>query len=237
MANHRWLVGLEGHQFDVEALAEFLGTSGSIKITRRKDDGQWYLCGPIFDDLDTSASVKDRAAEVVELLNGAGLLFNINNINHSSTVSEITESGVRKHTFLVADGLKLRVRVQAAVIGSDGKHKENPNILVFRRIVTLAQTDPRVRDALHFLSQPQTWNNLYKVFEVIHDDIKRQVYHLVDTGKLRAFTATAQSRRLLGDAARHASEQYSGPRNPISLAEARHLIRQLVENWLNQYQT
>ena len=39
MASNRWFVQLKGHQFDLEALAEFL-ESGSIKVSREEDE-QW----------------------------------------------------------------------------------------------------------------------------------------------------------------------------------------------------
>ena len=78
MAKSRWLIRLEGREFDFEALAEFLG-SGSIRITQ-EDDGGWHLCGPASDVPEGSSSVRDRGTEAVELLNNAGILCNVEKI-------------------------------------------------------------------------------------------------------------------------------------------------------------
>jgi hypothetical protein len=156
-------------------------------------------------------------------------------IKVGGTVMEVTDDGVRKNSVFLADTLALSGRVRAVVFGSDGKPKANENAPLFRRIVKLAGNERRVWDALHFLTQHQSWANLYKVFEVVRDDVGDQVYELVESTKLRAFTGTAQSRRLIGDQARHASEKYPGPKNPLSIEEARQLIRQLVENWVRKH--
>jgi hypothetical protein len=235
MARNRWYLELEGHEFDLEGLAEFL-TSGEITVTRR-DDGQWYLSGAVFDGLENPSEVRDRSAEVEEILNGAGILFGLEKAKVGSTVLEVTDAGLRKHRILVAEPGKYGLRGRnAAMTGSDGESKENENALAFRKILKLAETNKRVSDALHFLALQPNWWNLYKVFEIVKDDVQDQVYKLVDEKKLRAFTGTAQSPRLLGDEARHASAspKYFGPDEPTSLEEAQRLIRQLVEKWLQQ---
>ena len=233
MASSRWFVQLKGHQFDLEALAEFL-RSGSIKVSREEDE-QWYVSGPVFGGLEDSSAVRERGIEMVEVLNGTGALFGIQNISIGSNVFEVTDAGVRKNMVLVVDGITVRDRVKAVVLGSDGKPKENENVSAFQRILELGRTDRRVWDALHFLALRQNWTNLYKVFEIVRDDVGKQVYDLVDTKRLKTFKATAQCRGLLGDEARHASQTLREPSNPVSLEEARQLIRQLVENWLRKH--
>jgi hypothetical protein len=235
MESDRWFARLQGHQSDLEALAELL-QSGSINVSRREDDGYWYVWGSVFAGLEDSSAVRKRGLEVVETLNGVGALYGIQKVSARDVV-EVTKAGVRKNTIAVAELITARSRVRAVAVvsGPDGKPKENENARAFRQILQLARTDERVWDALHFLAQQQNWSNLYKVFEIIGDDVGEQVHDLADRKKLGAFKATAQSRKLLGDEARHASEKCPEPHNPISLEEARQLIRQLVGNWLRKH--
>jgi hypothetical protein len=172
---------------------------------------------------------------MVEIINGAGVLFNLEKIKVGS-VLEVTDSGEHKHSVLVAETLTAHARCRAVVMGPEGKPKENENALAFRRILKLAGKKP-VSDVLHFLTLQPNWWNLYKVFEVVEDDVNGRVYKLVDEQKLRDFKSTAQSRNHLGDEARHASskKKYSGPLIPTSFEEAQELIRQLVEKWLQQH--
>ena len=46
------------------------------------------------------------------------------------------------------------------------------------------------------------------------------------------FTGTAQSRAQLSDEARHASEKYKAPKNPMTLEEARELVRSVIQAWV-----
>ncbi|MDP9458250.1 MAG: hypothetical protein M3Q60_21300 [Actinomycetota bacterium] len=47
------------------------------------------------------------------------------------------------------------------------------------------------------------------------------------------FTGTAQSREELGDEARHASEKYKPPTNPMSLNEARAFVKSVIRAWIS----
>ncbi len=78
--------------------------------------------------------------------------------------------------------------------------------------------------------------NLYKAWEVICDaagglhQVVRNGW--TDDDERRRFTGTAQSRDELGDAARHASEKYKAPKNPMTLDEARAFVRSVIEAWV-----
>jgi hypothetical protein len=228
MARNRWLVRLAGNESDLQALESLLA-SGPITVTREKGD-EWYLSGQVFEGIEDPAAARDRGVEVAEIVNGVGVLFGLEKVAIGSTVSEVTEDGTRRNVVFVAESIAVHVRVNAVVLGPDGKPKEDENALAFRRTLNLALNEKGVRDALHFLAQQQNWYNLYKVFEVVQDDVHKGVWNLVDETMLRSFKGTAQSRRLLGDEARHASrrKKYYGPPNPVSLEDARRLMRQLV---------
>ena len=46
------------------------------------------------------------------------------------------------------------------------------------------------------------------------------------------FSGTAQSRTELGDEARHASEKYKAPKDPMTLDEARGFVGSVIRAWV-----
>ncbi len=102
-------------------------------------------------------------------------------------------------------------------------------------LVNLADQNEKVADALRFYARGD-WVNLYKAWEVVRDAAGGET-ELIRKGwatkaQRRRFTGTAQSCRELGDAARHASEEYQPPKNPMSLDEARTFLRSVIEAWI-----
>jgi hypothetical protein len=80
------------------------------------------------------------------------------------------------------------------------------------------------------------WINLYKAWEVVCDaagDLHQVVKNgWADEDERRRFTGTAQSRAELGDEARHASEKYRAPKNPMTLYEAQSFVRSVIQAWV-----
>jgi hypothetical protein len=81
------------------------------------------------------------------------------------------------------------------------------------------------------------WINLYKVYEVVRDDVGGK-HVLVRNGwatadDIRRFTETAQSPQLLGDAARHAGRKRPPPPDPMTLDGAKALIGAMVRSWVS----
>ena len=73
-----------------------------------------------------------------------------------------------------------------------------------------------------------------KIYEIVRDDVGdlRKRRWGIEQDKNR-FTQTAQSKDALGDSARHAAKKYKPPLNPMSLAEAKSFIRNILLNWLH----
>lgn len=92
-----------------------------------------------------------------------------------------------------------------------------------------------VENALYFFREG-TWDNLYKVYEIIRDDTgSEQAIIKKSWGskpELHRFTQTVQSSEALGNDARHASKRYKPPAQPMSLSEAKSLIRGILMNWM-----
>jgi hypothetical protein len=105
-----------------------------------------------------------------------------------------------------------------------------------KSLIILTESNPNVAAALHFFMKCD-WVSLYKAWEMARDAAGGN-HDLVNKGwaerrKQNRFTGTAQSREELGDEARHASEQYKPPKDPMSLNEARSFVRSILQAWTN----
>ncbi len=91
-----------------------------------------------------------------------------------------------------------------------------------------------VADAVRIYCKEQSWSNLYKVFEIIESDIgdKYITYGWATKKDAERFTRTANSRLAIGDDARHGHKKFAPPKNPMSLYEAKSLIRNILINWI-----
>jgi len=104
-------------------------------------------------------------------------------------------------------------------------------------LVKLAERNTKVADALRFLNMGG-WSNLYKAWEIVSDaagDYRAVVRNGWAAKRDQSrFTGTAQSRRALGDEARHASakKKYEGPQNPMTLKEAQDFVRSTIRAWI-----
>lgn len=92
-----------------------------------------------------------------------------------------------------------------------------------------------VRDVLHFFND-KTWWNLYKIYELICEDMggRKNLYQYIPKPDISLFTQAAQSRDLLGDNARHASKKkYKPPKENFTLDQASLLLEELFRIWIN----
>jgi hypothetical protein len=217
-----WLVRLRGQRSDLEDLSEWL-TSSDLNV--RKEDDHFYLRCSEFEPLTDADDVRGRATELLDIINGASMLRSGSYLPvELDTVAWIDEEG--KLRLLVGSSVTARWPVLAA---------QSPTGI--ESLVTLAREDKKVADILHFF-QKGDWHGLYKAWELVGDAVggehklKKQPW--VDERAKRRFTQTAQSREVLGDAARHASEDYDKPirGRPMTLDEARGFVKFVIESWV-----
>lgn len=87
-------------------------------------------------------------------------------------------------------------------------------------------------EVFHFYSQPTSWINLYKIYEIIRDDIgDKEIIKILSKNELSRFTGTAQSREQIGDDARHAAKKFIRHPQPMTIKEANELIKKLILEW------
>jgi hypothetical protein len=235
-----WRIRLIGHGFDLEDLSTQEGSSDWIIF---KEEGDYFLKSSLFDDLKDAEEVRKVATDILDKLNGlAKLRFTNFQPLKIDAVSYIDDSG-KKHQFVLIHSATLTMRSRlsatATVVKSDdtidASDKRQPSIVELG--YSIAKKDANVAEALRIFGSLETnWFNLYKVFEIIRDDVGGHD-QLIRTGwtskkKIRRFTGTAQSSEILGDEARHVRYKGGPPSDPMSLSEAKSFVKAMLEQWI-----
>lgn len=230
-----WLVKLEGEKFDLEDLPSLLRSPEHTVI---EENGSYYLKSSDFDSLSSADEVRECAIEIIEILNGA-VKLHIHNFRGVSEdgVTLIEEDGSRHQYIYVRSAGTVRSKVSAnlTVTTSNGTQQAAPLLTNVESWLSLAKGDKAVADALHFFRE-NTWGSLYKIYEIIKDDVGGKKEVITTNGwatkkGLDRFTQTAQSRKALGDSARHAAKKYKPPPQPMTIQEAELLIRGVLRSW------
>ncbi len=105
--------------------------------------------------------------------------------------------------------------------------------LEFESWMKLAEEDEIVKNVFRQITEFEpNWINLYKVYEIVNKDAGRTKIEQWTNKKIGLFTHTANSQSAIGDDARHGVDKHDPPKEPMSLSEARALIRNLLKQWL-----
>ncbi|MCJ8010159.1 hypothetical protein MUG84_00190 [Paenibacillus sp. KQZ6P-2] len=153
-------------------------------------------------------------------------------------ITLLREDGKKDSYIYMSCSMNVRTRmsVEITVYDSEGneiKEEETKNNLSRWIIEGLDNED--VASILRYFRKPN-WMNLYKIYEVIRDDLNGEAAliskNYIPRKDIKRFTQSAQSKELLGDEARHASLKYKPPEIPMNIDEARQLIKQLFEHWV-----
>jgi hypothetical protein len=232
-----WLVRLKGHEFDLEELSDhFTSTDRNVK---KDEDGYYYVTSEDFNRITDSDAVHKRALELIEHMNGAATYHAGGNYRpvEFDGLAQIDESGQPRNFVFLSGVIEGRSRITAKLtVGDQDSTDDAPQppgeVAV---LVNLADQNEKVADALRFY-QRGDWINLFKAWEIVCDDA-RGSHIVVKNGwaverDRNRFTGTAQSRGELGDEARHASERYKAPKDPMTLNEARAFVRSVIRAWV-----
>lgn len=233
-----WLVQLRGEKFDLEELPG-LFTLDNLKIV--EDKGKYYLKSKKFNSIAEASKIKVRAEKLLKLINGAVKI-------HDSKFQPVSIGGIEKiekngrsSQYLFPESIKSRSRVSGnlSVIkaGSGQKEKSTKKISSAESWVEYANQDKNLAKVLGFFSyKKSTWENLYKIYEVIEEDMGAGIHKKgwAIKSKINIFTQTANSYLAISDESRHAHEKIPAPKIPMKLPEAKSLIRSIVHNWLRE---
>jgi hypothetical protein len=227
---YKVLVKLVGEPLDITALKSQL-IRGDWKALEQEDGT--FLTSNVLDKLTDAREIESMANQFLDTFNGA---LNVIYRNHkkvgTGVIKQKAENGGYNITVIIDDTIELRDRLFPVTL-SKGSEASATSLTIGESWFTTAEKDSAVRDVLHFFND-LTWWNLYKIYEIIRDDVKDQkrLNKLINRKRLSHFTQSAQSRDSLGDAARHASKKYKPPPSHLSLNDATDIIIELFTNWI-----
>lgn len=233
----KWRVRLAGQPAALQELSELLNAHD---LTVMKEADQYFLTGVELDALLDTLTDPDEAQERVAALLGS--IYGAIELHFPSFegpnilgIAQIRGDGAQTYlSFNVLGPLAPKgiVSIASRSVPSEVRAKEVED---FKKRMEVAKGDPHVQTALRLLGlYGVTWDNLYRIYEVIGDDLNESVWTRgwITREQIRRFTQTANSRQAIGDVARHGYDKFQPPRNPMSLSEATSLIRILLREWI-----
>lgn len=226
----RTLIKLDGQAMDLEALASVSGLDWGVV----KEEGSYYLTSPLFDSVPDVADAYTLAQQVLPLLNGAAGINipNFEPVKLSGSAKRQNESGTSTQAAQsISAGARIRREISPASL------EQSPDIDSW---MVRARMDTYARRAMELYgSLEHSWRNLYIILEVMEESCGGDKHLLAaswlpDEAEIRLFKYTANNWQALGSEARHGKEQWKPPAKPMSLQDARELIRLTLLAWLQR---
>lgn len=219
-----WSIELEGEEKDLRFLSEIL-RSPDLSVSEEK--GAFILRSSSFDPDPNSNDVHKLSTSLLEVLNGAAMLYN--RTLEGATVKavlRIREDGkTERHVRLTA--LPGQYEITALPRRDD---------LIECWFSIAQQNEPVARALTLYGSLEHNWRNLYMVLEVMEDDAGGEEglseKGWVSAKEIRRFKQTANAFKAIDREARHATLAFQPPKRPMSLREAERLIGTLLMRWL-----
>jgi hypothetical protein len=238
-----WQVQLEGDDRDLGFLAKVF-PRGPRKVLRDEKGPGYLYESDSFHPCSTSEEVEQLAEGELAILSGIlKLERNARDGLKYGAVYRPNPNGGRDVFVRVRESLQVRVEMgamTAVVTDTAGNVITQPVPPPPRSAVLLqlAAGDAAIAKVLRLLSAPDamTWVGLYRIHEVIEDDVGGQ-HKLEKQGwgsadDLRRFKHSANSVQVGGDKSRHGKEPQVPPKNPMTLAEAEAYAKYIVQAWL-----
>ncbi len=231
----KWLAQLRGCDYDLQDLQEIL-SSHNPQIVR--EDGDFYLMSKDWDQLQDEQEVYDKAKGFTESLDRAAFIhFRDTSPLAVGLIVRIDDNGSLQKFAFIQGSAHGRARVKGSIraIGPNGQPIETEQEHTIIKTLRASQQHQSVGDALRFFRKGD-WSSLYKAYEIVEDHLPKN-QGITSNGwltktSIERFTRTAQSRYAIGDEARHAKQKYAPPRKPMSINEAKALIGDLIQKWI-----
>ncbi|WP_202841514.1 hypothetical protein [Luteimonas saliphila] len=234
-----WEVQLAGEAFDLDQLVLAMAvTDPSINSTERG----YMLRYSAFESLSMHQEVRDVATDLLKAFNGiVCLLLGSRQTISVASVAKRDAEGGWDALITMHETVRFRDVLDTSVTQPDGKATHHHAADPAAQWLKLAVADPNVAKVFRLLAPPPaSWATLYKVYEVIVDDMKgpaciSQAAWATERAMGR-FKHTANSPKTIGDLSRHGTEPTEPPAAPMPLSEARSMVLTLVHNWLRYKQ-
>ena len=230
-----WSVIITGDRYDLEYLCKCLD-SPELCITQQGQD--FILESTDFNSLTDAKDVKNKASEILALVNGAAKLdLGVRKPLSVAHVVKVKDDGNREVFVEVSDTIIMRDRVTVSVVGADGTVREIRQVSLIPNWVADAQRDENVAKVLRLFGiGHRNWVNLYRIYELVENDIGG-ISNIVKKGwatrkAIERFNHTANSPGAIGNESRHGKQTSQPPKDPMTLSEAKSLVETILHNWL-----
>lgn len=187
-----------------------------------------YLTSSEFDETRDQLYVANRVQEILEVVNGAALLY----LGQAQEIRvgqiyRIDGSGRTEGLIIIST---------AAVFGRPPVGGVRKRALI-PRLVLLAEANANVAKVLRLWSWATwDWVNLYRIFEVVSEavggDDVIQANGWASGTKLRKIHSTANNPKASGYKARHGASKETPPATPMTLGAATRFVESMVDAWL-----
>lgn len=232
-----WQIYLTGDKQSLKRTIDFFSIDNDGFEIKNGND-QFYI--ELNLETDDVSKVREKAGKIVSRISGALKLFldmeeNIQLVE-SKALRKIGEDGNSAAVFVShSDSIKLRDLVNIEAGDGKGNITRYPhdNISEF---VSAGNSSNIIHEVLKLSSNLENWVNLYRIYEVIEENIggkeKIEDLGLASKTRIKLFKRTANSPQVLGCKARHGHKKHTPPKNPMSLNEAKALIKNLIIQWV-----
>jgi hypothetical protein len=238
-STYSWEVRIQGDQFDLEHLARHFESS-DVSVSKSDRDDCYVLRAAQFASCVTSEEVLSVAESELAIISGVlKLVIESRQPLHAGTAYKIHADGRREIFIHVSETLVLRDECEASLIDAQG-NVVAPSVTLSwtTAIAAIAKTDSAVAKTMRLLAAQDaaTWVNLYRIYEVIEDDVGGESglrqHGWAPESERRRFKHSANSVAAAGDSARHGKELTQTPVNPMSIEEAKAYVNYLLHAWL-----
>ncbi|MDO9067717.1 MAG: hypothetical protein Q7W05_04595 [Deltaproteobacteria bacterium] len=223
----RWLIRLEGENFDLE---EFSYWFPDGEICAMTDNGSTYLTGPGFNALTDARKVHEAALvaldecfAIVSLLQS-----NVRRPNIGAVVRE-EDDGSKKGCVFGSARLvgRSKMHVKSTIVGADMNLRVPTQAQV---LLGAVNTDRHIQMAISLWGDSHsTWPRLYRILEELEASLGMKVHEaqLCSRTQRSRFTRSANAAEVSGHDARHAGGRYQPPSDPMTFDEARRFVAEL----------
>lgn len=207
----QWLVSLRGDSSD---LAQLAGCKPNTIADISLRNGEYVLKSSTLIESEDADTIYRKALEILDLVNGGARLF----LDSKSPIKvfhviRVDDNCDETHYMYLADQSVGRdpVRVVEEV---DGIQRTIEPVNPVLDWIAMGRKNPNVARALQLMTGEFTWVNMYRLYEVIQDDLggKGSITSRgwASDNKIDLFKHTANHSAVLGGDARHGS-QSKGP--------------------------
>lgn len=237
----KWQIEIKGDTWDLENLSNnHQSPDWSIIKIAEGDKDVYYLESSRFYELNNSKDVEKAARELILEINGvAKTEFPDYKQIELHGVALLDENGQLNKFIHIKDSIHGRTKLYPpTIIQGDGTVEESkmPNRL--KLISILAKTDENVRRALILFGKPKlSWNDLYGIYDIIKDNVELEEVKKtvnISSNQIKLFRRTCLRWEAVGDEARHPSQKFDPPKNPMKYEDAVTLITKLYNAWITK---